>query len=139
MARQRVSYYLIEFELGRFLVSESFDSLQDVFDYTNNPDAVVFPTFTNNYGICNSNAMTFASATFVDQLFPDFARMPTLCPRTSRCKMSDGFTRSFMIGNDNNKSAHLIRFTNGNRVGVHRCLHYGKGLQKHSWRYWRVY
>jgi hypothetical protein len=127
--------FLIEFELGQFLVSDSFGSLQDIFDYTNEPDAVVFPSFTNNYGICNSNAMTFASATFVDHLFPDFARTPSLCPRTKRCNMSDGVTRHFMIGNDiqyhpanstdNNKSAHLIRFTNtdgANRVGLHEDM-----------------
>jgi hypothetical protein len=123
--------YLIEFETGRFLVSESFDSLQDVFESTNEPDSVVFPTFTNDYGICNSNTMTFASATFVQHLFPDFGGTPSLCPQsTLRCKKSDGVTRHFMIANNddnNNKSAHLIRFTNGvssykNGVDLHEDM-----------------
>jgi hypothetical protein len=106
--------FLIEFKLDHFLVSDSFDSLQDIFNHTAYPDAVVFPTFTNHYGICNSNAMTFASATFVNHLFPSFGVFPRSCPPMKRCRMSDGILRYFMYNNDldqaDPKDTHLIHF-----------------------------
>jgi hypothetical protein len=125
--------FLIEFKKDHFLVSDSFDSLQDIFNHTEYPDAVVFPTYTNHYGICNSNTMTFASATFVDHMFPSFVQFPISCPDQKRCHMSDGVLRYFMYPSINGdeagdpKDTHLIRFANkaikDNKVnGLHKDL-----------------
>jgi hypothetical protein len=127
--------FLIEFMLDHFLVSDSFDSLQDIFNHTKYPDAVVFPTYTNHYEICSSKTMTFASATFVDHMFPSFVRFPILCPGQKRCHMSDGVTRYFMYPSSNGdeeaggdpKDTHLIRFANKSikdkaKAGLHKDL-----------------
>jgi hypothetical protein len=112
--------YLIEFELDQFLVSNdsSFTSLRDIFDSTDNPDAVVFQTYTNHYGICiNSNAsMQFASAAYVSCHYPDFTHAP--CP-DNHCSMSDGVIIDRNQQQDKcTNGPHLIRFTHAG-FGLH--------------------
>ena len=63
-ANQRNSSYFLNFHADEFLVSEKFQTWEEMFAAFNNKPGIAFPIFHVNYAYCEANRPTFDSTTY---------------------------------------------------------------------------